>query len=177
MIDYAFLREECDYPVHLSQEDLENKIYRAQETLRMLMGDDFYQDFLTNFKASTLSSVYETLFPYIKQYIAWQANEFFTTTANYKLTAAGFVVHTSASAQPATDVQMANIIKEAKYNAQYYKELLVGFMKNHSADYPLYDNCCCDKTGNAFQISAVKNKHKSPQPYGTTHGCTSYKCR
>jgi len=180
LIFYAYLREECDLPVHLADEDLEKKIYRAQETLRMLMGDDFYQDFLTAYKAQQpfASSVYQSLYdPYIKQYVAWQANEYFTATANYKLTAAGFVVHTSTTSQPASDVQMANIIKEAKYQAQYYKELLVGFLKNHSTDYPLYENCCCDKTGNAFQISAVKNKHRQPQPYGTSPGCTSYKCR
>ena len=110
MITYAYMRDECDLPEHLAQEDLEKKIYRAQETLRMIMGDEFYQDFLTNYKAGTLSTVYDTLFPYIKQYIAWQANEYFTATANFKLTAAGFVTHKSNTSEPASDVQMANII-------------------------------------------------------------------
>lgn len=180
LIFYAYMKEECDLPEHLPDSDLEKKIYRAQETLRMLMGDEFYQDFLTNYKVLQpfSSAVYQSLYdPYIKQYVAWQANEYFTTTANFKLTRAGFRVHTEDQSVVASDVQMANIIKEAKYQAQYYKELLVGFLKNHSADYPLYENCCCDKTGNAFQISAVKNKHRQPQPYGTTPGCTSYKCR
>ena len=172
LIYYAYLKEECDMPEHLQDSDLEHKIYKAQETLRMLMGDEFYQDFLTNYKASTLSSVYDTLFPYIKQYVAWQANEYFVSTANYKLTRAGFRVHSEDKSVAATDVQMATIIKEAKYQAQYYKELLLSFLRNHSADYPLFENGChSNLSGNAFHISAVKNKHRSPQPYGTNGGC------
>ena len=176
LINYAYLKEECGLPSHFENEDLEHKIYRAQETLRMLMGDEFYQDYLTNYKAETFSAVYAALFdPYVKQYIAWQAYEYFTQQANFKITQAGFRVHTENSSQPATDTQMAVIIKDAKYQASYYKELLVGYLKSHNTDYPLYGYCCNDKSGNGFHISAVKNKHKAPQPYGT-YGRTGKCC-
>lgn len=170
LIYYAYMREECDMPEHLQDSDLEHKIYRAQETLRMIIGDEFYQDYLSkyqNVSTTALSSAYSALKPYIDQYIAWQANEYFTSTANFKLTRAGFRVHTEDKSQPATDQQMAGIIKEAKYQAQYYKELLVSFLKNHSEDYQLYENCHNNLKGNGFHVSAVKNKHRRPEPYGT----------
>jgi len=166
-ITYAYFKDECGLPDHFENEDLEHKIYRAQETLRMLMGDEFYQDYLTNYKAETMTTAYDTLMPYIKQYIAWQAYEYWTQQANFKVTNAGFRVHSEANSQPATDAQMAQIIKDSKYQGSYYKELLVGFLKSHNTDYPLYGYCCNDKAGNGFHISAVKNKHKAPQPYGT----------
>lgn len=169
MITYAYLKDECGLPEHFENEDLEHPIYRAQETLRMLMGDEFYQDYLTSYKADTFTTAYTTLFSYIKQYIAWQAHEYWTQRANFKLSQSGFRVHTENSSQPASDSQMAVIIKDAKYQASYYKELLVGYLKSHNTDYPLYGYCCNDKSGNGFHISAVKNKHKQPQPYGT-HG-------
>lgn len=166
-ITYAYMKEECDLPPNLEDSDLEKKIYRAQETLRMLMGDEFYQDFLTNYKASTLSAAYTSLFSYMKQYIAWQAYEFFTATANFKLTRAGFRVHSESNSQAVSDSQLSGIIKEAKQQAQYYKELMMGYLKNHAEDYTLYDNCCSDKLkGNSFHISAVKKKQVQPQPYG-----------
>jgi len=73
----------------------------------------------------------------------------------------------------ATDVQMATLIKQAKLKSEYYKNLLIGYLKNHSADYPLFQKCCTKPTG-GFQVSAVKNKHKRPDIYGTRGGC--YKC-
>lgn len=162
LITYAYLKEEVDLPENLPDSELEHPIYRAQETLRMLMGDEFYQDFLTNYKANSLSDAYNTAFPYLKQYIAWQAYEFWVPRANFKVTRAGFRVHKEEHSDPAPDANMAFIIKDAKSQSQYYKNLLVGFLDNHHADYPLYStNCRSKQTGNSFHISAVKNKHKA----------------
>lgn len=166
LIEYAYLREECDLPDVIIDEELEHPIYRAQETLRMLMGDAFYQDFLTAFKNLPLSTVYDNVFPYIKQFIAWQAHEFWVVKANFKVHASGFRVHSEQNSVAPTDVQMATIIKDAKYQANYYKKIMVGYLNNHYTDYPLYENTCrSDKTGNGFHISAVKNKHKCTEPY------------
>jgi len=166
LITYAYLKEQCDLPQSLPDEELESKIYRAQETLRMLMGDAFYQDFQTNFQASTFSAVYTSLFPYIKQYLAWQTHEYWIQKANFKVTRAGFRVHTEENSVVVSDVQMASLIKDAKYQSQYYKNLFMDYLNNHYADYTLYDYTCdTDKRGNGFHISAVKNRQINPQPY------------
>jgi hypothetical protein len=177
LITYAYFREECDMPQNLPDGELEHKIYRAQEMLRMLMGEDFYIDFLTAYKAGSLSAAYQALYdPYLKQFIAWQAHEFWAIKANIKINRSGFRVHSEDNSVAATDTQMATINKDAGYQSQYYKGLMLGFLKKNIADYPLYAaHCgCSNKAGNSFHISAVKNKHKEPEPYGTRRGCKSW---
>lgn len=169
LITYAYLKDECDMPENLPDKEVSHLIHRAQETLRMLMGDEFYQAFILEYKVGTpfTTVVYQSLFdPYVKQYVAWQTHEFWVPKANFKKTRAGFRVHTEENSTAATDIQMAILTKDAKYQAAYYKQLLLDYLNNHYADYPLYPYSCNKKvTGNAFHISAVKNKHKCEHKY------------
>lgn len=163
------MKEENDLPQNLDDSALEKKIYDAQETLRMLMGDEFYQDYLSKYISNQLTGAYSTVYKYVKQYIARQAYEYYTLNANFNPTRSGFRVHTEANSVVATDIQMAMIIKEAKQKAQQYKNLLVDYLNGHSSDFPLYNNKCGNNLrGNTFHISAVKNKTKC------TH---DHKCR
>jgi hypothetical protein len=172
LIEYAYLREECDLPSTIRDEMLEHKIYRAQEVLRMLFGDAFYQDYLTNYKAETFSTAYTTIYPYVKQFIAWQANQYWTLKANFMEHASGFRVHSEPNSVAASDQQMAILIKDAKYQADYYKRLLVDYLNAHHADYPLYEySCGKGVTGNGFHISAVKNKGKCEPHYRRRKCC------
>ena len=160
LITFAYFKKECDIPQNIPDLEIDSKVYQAQETLRMLMGDEFYQDYLLNYKNNTFTAVYTTLYGYVKQYVAWQTNEFWTVKANFKVTRSGFRVHTEENSVVATDIQMGSIIKIAKQQSQYYKKLLVDYLNGHSADYPLYlNNCHRSSTGNTFRISAIKNKH------------------
>lgn len=173
-ITYAFLREQVDISQNIPDEELEHPVFRGQEMARMLMGDEFYQDFLTNYKNDTLSTAYNALYPYIKQFVAWQSYAVYTVKANFKPTRAGFRVHTEANSQPASDVQLSIIIKDAKLQAEYYKSLMVSFLDGHKSDYPLYSNSCGNNlSGNSFHISAVKKKNKEPELYGHRRGCKS----
>lgn len=159
LITFAYLRAEIDVPQNINAEEFDHKIYRAQERLRFLMGDEFYQDLLTNYKNSTLSAAYTALYsPYIKQFIAWQTNVYWTMEANFKPTRSGFRVHTEENSVVVTDEQHAMILKDRKQQAEYYAKLLVGFLENHAADYPLYGTGCGTKAiGNSFHMSVVKN--------------------
>lgn len=171
LITFAYMRGEVDVPQSIDAEEFDHKIYRAQEKLRMIMGDEFYQDFLTNYKANTLSAAYTTLYnPYIKQFVAWNALVFWTMEANLKPTRAGYRVHTEENSVAATDEQMSVLLKDRKQQAEYYTKLLAGFLDNHYADYPLYNQKCNNNLiGNSFHISAVRNKH--------SHNCNCNKCR
>ena len=170
LITYAYLREEVDIPQNIPDEELEHPIYRAQEMLRMLMCDEFYQNFLTAYLAGTLNGSNANLYPYIKQFIAWQANEYWTIKANFKPTRSGFRVHTEENSFVATDTQMSILIKDAKQQAQYYKKILIDYIEGNSTIYTLYcGDCRGNNTGNSFHISAVKNKHNE--------GCKCSRCR
>lgn len=163
LADYAYIKGEVSIPQSIPDVDLDVLIYDAQETLRMLMGDEFYQDYKTQYGAGPLTGAYLTLKPYLQQYIARQTYEYYTIFANFKPAISGFRVHTEENSVVATDVQMATIIKLAKQKAQYYKNLLVDYLNGHSSDFPLYNVSCGTNnlTGNSFHISAVKNKHHS----------------
>jgi hypothetical protein len=170
LINFAFLKQEVDIPQGLDNDEFDHKIHRAQQRLRMLMGDEFYQDFLTNYKNNTLSAAYQSLYkPYIKQFVAFQTYELWTVTANFKPTRSGFRIHSEENSEAVSSEGMAIIIKDAKQEAEYYAKLLVDFIKNHSSDYPLYNNGCKSLIGNSFHISAVKNKHDNH--------CNCRKCR
>lgn len=171
LITYAYLKEEVDVPQNIPDSDFEKKIYLAQETLRMLMGDEFYQDYIATFAAGPLTGAYADLYPYVKQYIAWQTFEIWTTTANYKPTRSGFRVHTEDNSEPVSDLQMSIIIKQAKQQTQMYKKYLVDYLDGNSSNYPLYSSHCNnDLVGNSFHISVVKNKHHN-------HNCSCNRCR
>lgn len=172
LITYAFMKEVCDIPVQIDEQELEHPIYQAQETLRMLMGDEFYQNYLTNYKANSLSSAYTALQTYLNKYIAWQAYEFWIVKANLKPTRAGFVQMQGENFTPASDVQMANLIKIAKQQSQMYKVQMVDYLNGHSSDFTLYSvNCHGNLTGNTFRITVARSKNK--------HGidCNCRRCR
>lgn len=161
LITFAYLKEEVDLPQNLPDQELEHPIYRSQEMLRMLMGDEFYKDFLSNYLGSTFSAIYTNLYAYVKKFVAWQSYEFYTVKANFKPTRSGFRVHSEENSVAASDLQMAMIIKDAKQQAQYYKTQLVDFLNGNASVYTLYDRSCKNNlSGNSFHVSAVKNKHK-----------------
>lgn len=173
LITYAYLRGEVDIPQNIPPEEFDFKINRAQERLRMLMGDAFYQDFVSSYKASSknnpLTGAYEALYdPYIKQFVAHQAFVYWTMEANLKPTRSGYRVHEEENSTAATDTQMSVLLKDRKQNAEYYAQLLVDFLNAHAYDYGLYNRGCNAKTGNAFHISAVKRKHD--------HNCNCRRC-
>lgn len=174
LITFAYMRGEVDLPQNIPTEEFDGKIKRAQERLRMLMGDGFYQNFLSAYNASTkqspLSSVYASLYdPYIKQFIAHQAYVYWTLEANTKPTRSGIRVHSEDNSEAASDAQMSVLLKDRKQNAEYYANLLVDYMDNHASDLPLYESKCRTRTTNSFHISAVRRKHD--------HHCNCRKCR
>lgn len=171
LITYAYMREETDISQAIPDVELEGKINLAQETLRMLMGDEFYQDYLSVYKGVGFSGAYLTLEPYVKRYVAWQAHEFWIIKANFKVTAMGMRVMSEENSTPPTDVQMSGLIKFAKQQAQMYKKFMIDFLNGNYSNYPLYDHSCNnDLAGNSFHISAVKNKRHD-------HDCSCNRCR
>lgn len=176
LITYAYLYEECDMPKSLPTDEVDAFIYRAQENLRATIGDAFYQDFKSNFEAQTLSDAYNSLLPYVKQFLAWQTNELWTIRANFKTTRSGFRVHTEDNSVIASEKEMAPIIKDAHYRSDYYRNLLVDFLELYSTNYPLFDKCHTKNHG-GFKMTVVKKREQAPDIYnrgGRLGG--SYKC-
>lgn len=173
LITYAYLYEECDMPKSLPNDEVDAFVYRAQENLRATIGDEFYQDFKTNFEANTLSTAYTSLLPYVKQFLSWQTNELWTIRANFKSTRSGFRVHTEENSVVASEKEMAPIIRDAHYRSDYYRNLMVDFLELHSTDYPLFNRCNTKSLG-GFKMTVVKKRDARPDIYNRPGG--SYKC-
>lgn len=172
LIDYAYMKELVGLPQSIPDEEVEHPILRAQETLRMLMGDTCYQELLSQYNSNTLSESNAALLnPYIRQYLAWEAYQFWTIKSNFKFTRAGVRVHSEDNSVAASDIQMAIIIKDAKQQSQYYKMLMIDYINNHSE---CYSGCnCCTRnpnSGNTFHITAVRKK-KSHYKRNCRYGC------
>jgi hypothetical protein len=173
LITFAYLRQEIDVPQNIPDTDFDRKIKRAQERLRMIMGDSFYQDFVTQYKASTkqspMSDPYQRLYdPYIKQFVAHQTFVHWTLEANFKPTRSGIRVHTEDNSDAASDAQMSVLLKDRKQEAEYYAQLLMDFLNENHSDYALYNFRCSTRKSNPMHISAIR-RHD--------HKCTCRKCR
>jgi hypothetical protein len=176
LINFAYLKNEVDVPQNIQSAEFDHKIYRAQERLRMIMGDAFYQDFLTTYKLAgspfASSANYLALYsPYVKQFIAWQAFVYWTVEVQYKPTASGYRVMSEDNSVAATEDQMSIMIKDRKQQAEYYANLLTDFLNSNYENYPLYENSCRKSSSNSFHISAVRRKHYHE------HNCNCGICR
>jgi hypothetical protein len=160
LINYQYLRNECDISQNVPDKELDNPIKRAQEMLEMIIGTDLYDEIVSQFPNS-FTAANTTLFTYVKKFLAWQAYQFWIPKANFKDTRSGFRVMVEDNSVAATEKDMATLIRDVKSWAQTQKEKLVQFLEDNYTDYPLYDYLCStnNRTGTGFHISAV-GKHK-----------------
>lgn len=165
-ITYAYLRSECDISTNIEDKVLDNKIKMSQNMLRMILGTAFYQEIETQNPISstnTLTADNLALYdPYLKQFIAWQAYEYWIIKANFAETKSGIRVHTEENSEIASDKQMGELIAMSKRQAQMYKGYMMSYLKesqaNNSGRYPLYGSCGSDHFGSGIHITAVKKR-------------------
>jgi hypothetical protein len=165
LVTYAYVRAECDISKNVEDEELDSKIRWSQDMLLMLIGKAFFDQIVSEFVASTFSVDNAAFFdPYVKQFLAWQTNEYWTIRANFKDTRAGFRVKLEEHSEPTSDTNLAMLIKEAKSMSSTYKNNLITFLQEaqarDSSKYPLYDQGCSSNFGNGFQISAVHRRNR-----------------
>lgn len=163
LITYAFFRAECDVSNNIDDKALDNPIKQAQETLRMILSEDFYAQITSEFSSRSLSPANLALHdPYLKQYIAWQAYEFWLVKANFNPTRSGIRVHTDESSQVASPEEMATLLRDAKQKSAFYKGLMMTFLSNNSSNYTLYTVSCKSNTfGTGMHITSISNKSKT----------------
>ena len=159
LINYQYLKNETDISQNVPEAELDIPIKRAQEMLEMIIGTDLYNELNTQHPGYTGSNV--TLIPYVQKFLAWQAYAFWLPKANFKTHNSGLRVHREDNSDPASDAQMATLIKDAKTWVQTMKERMVQYLEDNYTDFPLYDVTCNSnkRTGTGFHITAVGTKH------------------
>ena len=172
LINYQYLRNECDVSQNVPDKELDNPIKRAQEMLEMIIGDEFYAEIEMQFNTTpqSFSETNTTLLPYVKKFLAWQAYQFWIPKANFKDTRAGFRILREDNSDAASEKDMATLIRDVKMWAQTQKEKMTSFLDEHHEDYPLWGYKCGPnkRTGTGFHITSV-GRHD--------HGCKCNSCR
>lgn len=168
LINYQYLRTEVDITQNVDDDELDNPIKRSEEMLEMVIGTALYNELVT--QNPNFSVTNATLYPYVKKFLAWQAYQFWLPKANFKSHNSGIRVHREDNSDPASDAQMATLIRDAKMWCQTQKEKLVSYLETNHDSYPLYDFFCNSqkRTGTGFHITAVG---------GHKHGCGCNSCR
>lgn len=169
LINYQYLKTETDISQNVPEAELDNPIKRSEEMLAMVIGDDLYNELVSQNPTFTGANI--ALMPYVKKFLAWQAYQFWLPKANFKTHNSGIRVHREDNSDPASDQQMANLIRDAKMWCQTQKERLVQYLEDNYTSFPLYDETCNNnkRTGTGFHITAVGTKH--------AHGCGCNDCR
>lgn len=156
LINYQYLREEVDISQEVPNVELDNPIKRSEEMLSMIVGSALYDELVSqnpNFLGANI-----TLFTYVKKFLAWQAYQFWLPKANFKSHNSGIRVHKEENSDPASHLDMAELIRDAKMWCQTQKERMVTYLEDNCDSFPLYDcsNCGTNKrTGTGFHITSV----------------------
>jgi len=169
LINYQYVKTETDISQNVPEGELDNPIKRSQEMLAMVIGDALFAELESQNPDFTGANV--DLMPYVKKFLAWQAYQFWLPKANFKTHNSGIRVHREDNSEPATDAQMATLIRDAKMWGQTQKEKLVQYLEDNIDDFPLYTASCHknNRTGTGFHITSVGTKH------GRNCGCNT--CR
>lgn len=166
LINYQYLRLEVDISQNVQDAELDNPIKRAQEMLEMLIGTSLYTELDT--ESPNFSTANTSLMAYVKKFLAWQAYQFWLVKANLKSHNSGIRVHREENSDPASDPQLAMLVKDAKNWTETQQQKLLSFLNTNSSSYPLFAVDCHDKKTNGFQITPVG---------GHKHGCGCNSCR
>lgn len=162
LITYAYLKQETDISQIVDNAKLDNPIKNACDRLKFLLGVSFYNELVTqNSTLPTSFSAANAAFfdPYVKQYLAWQAYQFYIVKANTFEARTGVRVFKEDNSDPATDKTMGEQIALAKQQLQIYKDGMLNFLASakrvSSSAYPLYNIACGTSRSNSFGITAV----------------------
>lgn len=169
LINYQYLRNEVDISQNVQDSELDSPIRRAHEMLEMIIGEDLYDELESQHPNFTGAN--ETLMPLVKKFLAWQAYQFWLPKANLKTHQSGIRVHREDNSDPASDQQMATLIRDAKMWAQTQKEKIVQYLEDNSDSFPLYDDTCNNnkRAGTGFHITSVGGKKHA-------YNCTCDRC-
>lgn|SRR5690606_13571310 len=169
LINYQYLRNEVDISQNVPDSELDTPIRRSHEMLEMIIGEGLYDEISAQHPDPHGANV--DLMPIVKKFLAWQAYQFWLPKANFKTHQSGIRVHREDNSDPASDAQMATLIRDAKMWAQTQKEKIVQHLEDNASLFPLYDARCNNnkRTGTGFHITAVGGKKHS-------HNCNCDRC-
>lgn len=158
LIDQAYFRDECEISQAVDDDTLRPKLVKAHDQLSFQIGRPFFEELVSQFEGNSMTAANTAFYnPYVKQFLAYQAYEYYVIRANVNETRTGFRTQRSETSDSAPEKVLAEIIRGAKEQAIFYKGVMLNYLKEQqkisSAAFPLYSASCSTETfGSATQI-------------------------
>lgn len=158
LIPLSYLNEACFLSLNVDDKKYQMVLKVAQDTLKEIIGEEFYEQIESQYDSNTLSADNDALYEgHIKDYLAWQTYFYYLKFANVDSTPTGLREFNDDNSSIVSDVKMYSLEKNVMEFVNRYKGMMVTFIKlekeKDSDKYPLF-NCKCDYGFN-FGITSI----------------------
>lgn len=161
LIPLSYLNEACFLSLNVDSKKYQMVLKIAQDTLKNVLGGEFYEQIETQYDNETFTSANETLYEdHIKDFLAWQTYYYYLKFANVDSTPTGLREFSDENSTVVADVKMYALEKNVMEMVNRYKYGIINFLKleqeKDSTAYPLFDAKC--DYGFNFAITSVDKK-------------------
>lgn len=158
LIPLSYLNEACFLSLNVDAKKYQMVLKIAQDTLKDVLGGEFYDHIETQYDADTLSAANQTLYEnYIKDFLAWQTYYYYIKFANVDSTPTGIREFNDDNSSVVADVKIYALEKNVTEMVNRYKYAIINFLKleqeKDSTAYPLFESKC--DYGFNFAITSV----------------------
>jgi hypothetical protein len=161
LIPLSYLNEACFLSLNVDSKKYQMLLKVSQDTLKEIIGGEFYEEIESEYDSSTLSTDNDNLYEgYIKDYLAWQTYYYYLKFANVDSTPTGIREFNDENSSIVSDVKMYALQKNVMEMVNRYKYSMINYLKleqeKDSTKYPLFNSKC--DYGFNFAITAVDKK-------------------
>jgi hypothetical protein len=158
LIPNSYLNEACFLSLNADDKKYEIVLKDAQMDLEDILGQEYYTEITTQYRAKTFTAPNNTLYEdYLKDFLAWQTFYHYLKFSNVDMTPTGAREFSEDNSTIIADVKMYSLEKNVLNKATRYKFRMLNFLKNEQAKdstaYPLYKAKCMDQV--SFTITAI----------------------
>jgi len=169
ILDISDFTDRADITANIQTQKLKTYLGVIQEQYALkILCKALYDQLLVEIAADTLTDANTALLPFVKDYLIYKTYARYLLNANAMSTPAGIRVQVDATSDPASDKFVAELMRQAGNDANFYQDQLADFLDCNSTDYPLWEDTICDcrrqnrtLKGNSFsKIGQSKGKVK-----------------
>ena len=163
LIPLSYLNEACFLSLNINEKKFKMVLKLAQESLRDILGAEFYEQIETQYAASgdTFSTENAALYEgYIKDFLAWQTYLFHLKFSQSDSTPTGEREFSDENSTVLADVKLFAKEKNISAQANHYRYKMINFIKleqsKDATKYTLYNDTCKEEV--SWGISSVSGK-------------------
>jgi len=157
LIPIAYLNEACFLSLNTDDKKYAMCLKLSQDTLEDVLGGEFYDEIETQYESDTFTSDNESLYDYIKDYLAWLTYFNYLKFSNSDATPSGIREFSDDNSSIVSDVKMYSLEKNVKANVELYKGKMLTFIRVQQVEdgtkFPLYKEKCNNDFG--FAITSI----------------------